>query len=399
MSAAFDRTLEKQAAITGIGVSQVGRRLDRTGLQLTLDAALEAIDDAGLTPADIDGLASWPGTPEMSPGMSPVGLMAVKDSLGLELNWFTAGGEAPSQISSVINAAAVVAAGYARHVLCFRTVTEASAQTAGRRASVVGSGSGRIEGDTQFQVPFRAMSAAQWIAMFAQRHFHEFGTTKEQLGWVAINARRNAGLNPRAIFRDPMTMDDYLGARMISTPFGLFDCDIPCDGSTAIIVSRVEDARDLRKPVLRIEAVGSAIHGKSSWDQFDDLTTMAARDSARMMWERTDLSPSDVDVAMLYDGFSFLTLVWLEALGFCGKGEAGPFVEGGGRIAREGELPVNTQGGQLSGGRLHGMGYLHEACVQLRGEGGDRQVAGEPQVAAVGVGGGPVAGALLLCRD
>jgi len=243
------------------------------------------------------------------------------------------------------------------------------------------------------------MSAAQWIAMYAQRHFHEYGTTKEQLGWVAINARRNAALNPRAIFRDPMTMDDYLGARMISTPFGLFDCDIPCDGSTAIIVSRVEDARDLRKPVLRIEAVGSAIHGKSSWDQFDDLTTMAARDTGKMLWDRTDLKPSDVDVAMLYDGFSFLTLTWLEALGFCGKGESGAFVDGGERIAREGELPINTQGGQLSGGRLHGMGYLHEACVQLRGEGGERQVAGDPQVAAVGVGGGPVAGAMLLCRE
>jgi acetyl-CoA acetyltransferase len=391
--------LEKRTAITGIGVSQVGRRLDRTGLQLTLDACLEAIKDAGLEPKDIDGLASWPGTPEGSPGMSPVSLMEVKRALGLKLNWFTAGGEAPSQISSVINAAAVVAAGYARHVLCFRTVTEASSQTKGQRASVSGSGGGRVRGDLQFQVPFRAMSASQWIAMFAQRHFFEYGTTKEQLGWVAINARRNAAKNPRAIFREPMTMDDYLNARIISTPFGLFDCDIPCDGSTAILVSRVEEARDMRKPVLRIEAIGSAIYGEYSWDQFDDLTTMAARDSAKMLWNRTDLKPSDVDVAELYDGFSFLTLAWLEALGFCKKGESGAFVDGGQRIGLDGELPVNTQGGQLSGGRLHGMGYLHEACTQLWGEGDERQVAGEPKLAAVGVGGGPVSGCMLVRRD
>lgn len=308
----------------------------RTGLQLTLDACLEAIADAGLQPGDIDGLASWPGASANPPGMSPVALAEVKNALGLELNWFTAGGEAPSQISSVINSAAIVAAGYARHVLCFRTVTEASSQTRERRASVSGSGEGRVGGDFQFQAPYRALSAAQWIAMFAQRHFHEYGTTKEQLGWVALNARRNAALNPRAIFREPMTMNDYLNARTISTPFGLFDCDIPCDGSTAVIVSRAEEARDMRKPLLRIEAIGSAIYGKHSWDQFDDLTTMAARDSAAMMWDRTDLKPSDVDVAELYDGFSFLTLAWLEALGFCGKGESGAFVEGGQRIALDG---------------------------------------------------------------
>ena len=118
-----------------------------------------------------------------------------------------------------------------------------------------------------------------------------------------------------------------------------------------------------------------------------------------MMWSRTDLRPSDVDVAELYDGFSFLTLVWLEAMGFCGRGEAGPFVEGGARIALDGELPLATQGGQLSGGRLHGLGFLHEACVQLWGEGGARQVAHGPRVAAVGVGGGPVAGCALLRRD
>jgi acetyl-CoA acetyltransferase len=116
------------------------------------------------------------------------------------------------------------------------------------------------------------------------------------------------------------------------------------------------------------------------------------------MWERTDLTPADVDVAELYDGFSILTMVWLEELGFCGKGESGSFVEGGSRIALDGEIPLNTSGGQLSAGRLHGFGFLHEACLQLRGDGGDRQVPGGPEVAVVANGGGPIAGSMLLTR-
>ena len=185
---------------------------------------------------------------------------------------------------------------------------------------------------------------------------------------------------------------------MITTPFCLFDCDVPVDGATAVIVSRREVARDLRRPPLAVEAVGSALRGRPSWDQFDDLTTMAARDAAAMLWERSDLRPSDVHLANLYDGFSFIALTWLEALGFCGKGEGGPFVEGGKRIALDGEIPLNTGGGQLSGGRLHGYGLLHESCLQLWGDGGDRQVPGDPQVAVAAAGGGPLAGCLLLTR-
>jgi acetyl-CoA acetyltransferase len=250
----------------------------------------------------------------------------------------------------------------------------------------------------EWTLPFAAPSAAIWIAMMAQRHFHEFGTTREQLGQIALNARRNAALNPKGIYTDPMTLDDYLGARMISTPLGLFDCDVPCDGATAVIVSHVDTAADLRKPPIRVEAVGTALRGRPSWDQFDDLTTMACRDAAAQLWTRTDLGPGDVDLAEMYDGFSFITMAWLEAMGFCGKGESGPFVEGGTRIARDGRLPLNTNGGQLSAGRLHGYGFLHEACVQLWGEAGARQVPGEPQVGVAAAGGGPLAGVLLLTR-
>ena len=215
--------------------------------------------------------------------------------------------------------------------------------------------------------------------MFAQRHFHEYGTTREQLAQIALNARKNAAGNPAAIYREPMTMEDYTAARMISTPFCLYDCDVPCDGATAVIVSRLDAARDLRRPPLRVEAVGSALRGRPSWDQFDDLTTMALRDASKMLWERTELRPADVDVAELYDGFSFITLAWLEALGFCAQGEGGPFIEGGKRIALDGEIPTNTGGGQLSGGRLHGYGLLHEACLQLWGDGGERQVPNDPR--------------------
>ena len=216
---------------------------------------------------------------------------------------------------------------------------------------------------------------------------------------IAVNARRNAVLNPKAVYRDPMTLDDYFASRMITTPFRLFDCDAPVDGSTAVIVSAVEHAANVDHPVARVEAVGTALRGRPSWDQYDDTTSMAARDAGAHLWERTDLTPADVDVAELYDGFSFLTMTWLEALGFCGKGESGPFIEGGHRIALDGELPLNTHGGQLSAGRLHGFGFIHEACVQLRGEGGDRQVPGNVEVAAVANGGGPIAGAMLLTRE
>jgi acetyl-CoA acetyltransferase len=182
---------------------------------------------------------------------------------------------------------------------------------------------------------------------------------------------------------------------MISTPLCLYDCDVPVDGATAVIVSRREPATDLRRPV-HLEAVGCGLRGPFAWDQGDDLTTMANRDAAAMLWRRTPLRPADVDVAQLYDGFSFLALSWLEALGFCSPGEGGPFVEGGTRIARDGQLPLNTGGGQLSGGRLHGFGHLHEAVIQLRGEAGERQVEDVPEVAVVAAGGGPLAGCLLL---
>jgi acetyl-CoA acetyltransferase len=392
--------LERRVCISGIGQSEVGRRLGRDPLGLTLEACLAAIDDAGLTRDRIDGLATYPGAVGGAPGFSGAGITEVHDALRLRLDWYGGGIEQPGQLGSVVNACMAVACGLATHVLCFRSVWEASAQGRGGRSGIGldGGGGFRASGQLEYALPFRAYSAANWIAMFAQRHFHEYGTTREQMAWIALNARRNAVLNARAIYRDPMTLDDYLAARMISTPFCLYDCDVPVDGATAVIVSRRDAARDLRRKPLGVEAVGTALRGRPSWDQFDDLTSMALRDAGAMLWERTDLRPRDVDVAQLYDGFSFIAMAWLEALGFCGKGESGPFIEGGTRIALDGEIPLNTHGGQLSAGRLHGYGYLHEACVQLWGEGGERQVAGDPEVAVAAAGGGPLGGCLLITR-
>jgi acetyl-CoA acetyltransferase len=240
------------------------------------------------------------------------------------------------------------------------------------------------------------MSAANWLALYARRHMHEFGTKKEHFGIIATTARRHAALNPKAVYREPMSMEDYLGSRLVSEPFSLYDCDVPVDGSTAVVVSTAEAAGDLPHAAVRINAVGTAMRKRPLWDQWGDITTMAARDAAAHMWSRTELTPADVDTAQLYDGFSFLALAWLEALGFCKRGEGGPFVENG-RIALGGALPLNTWGGQLSGGRLHGFGFVAEAVRQLRGQCGARQVA-HCEVAAVGVGGGPVAGCMLLTR-
>src|SRR4029079_12891139 len=201
--------------------------------------------------------------------------------------------------------------------------------------------------------------------------------------WSAGRERPNAGRNPDAIYRDPMTMDDYYNARMITTPFGLYDCDIPCDGSIAIIVSAADTAKDLRQMPVLVDAVGTQIIEPVEWDQGTITHEPQVFGPSAHLWSRSAMTAGDVDVALLYDGFTINCLSWLEALGFCGIGEGADFVEGGTRIALGGELPLNTHGGQLSHGRTHGFGFIHEAVTQLRGHGGDRQ-GGGGQGAVVG---------------
>lgn len=384
-----------KAVLTGAGKSQVGRRLGRGGLELTVEAVTRAVEHAGLSLDDIDGVASYPGPGVPDRGFSGASVQELRNALGLRSRWYLGAMETAGQIGPAIEACMAVTLGLADHVVVFRSVWESTAQQSGGRASVL-LGDGEMPPALEYMGPFGAPSAANWLAMPAQRYMHEFGLTREQLGEIALNARRNAGLNPDAVYREPLTMADYLGSRMISEPFCLYDCDVPCDGATAVVISRRDAAKGLPRHPITVESVGTGMFERATWDQRADLTTMAAHDAAATLWERTSLRPSDVDIAQLYDGFSFLTVIWLEALGFAEHGAVGKFVEGGERIAMDGSLPLNTSGGQLSGGRLHGMGFLHEACVQLWGEGGDRQVPRPPEVAAVGVGGGPVAGAMLL---
>jgi acetyl-CoA acetyltransferase/uncharacterized OB-fold protein len=387
---------EDKVAITGIGISQIGRRLMRPPLSLTVEACQAAVADAGLTMGDIDGLSTYPGAMFAGAvGFSEGGIPAVEEALQIHPTWHNGTLETSGQLGSVITAMLAVASGLCRHVLCFRTVWEATGTEMMRTGVLPPPSGGRISGDMQWRIPFGGTSAAMWIAMNASQYFARFGASRETLGWIAINARANAARNPHAIYTDPMTMDDYLTARTISTPFGLYDCDVPCDGAIAVVVSSVDAVRDLASTPVFVEAVGTQTTERHSWDQGTLTHLPGVFGPAAHMWSRTSLRPPDVDVAELYDGFSFNCLSWLEALGFCGVGEAKDFLDGGRRIALDGELPLNTHGGQLSGGRTHGYGFLHEAVLQLRGEAADRQVA-DAKVAAVSAGGGMPTGALLL---
>jgi len=388
---------EKGSVISGIGISRIGRKTGIGGLTLTEESALLAIADAGLTPADIDGISTIGETP----------IDEAASALGIQPRWQGGSMAWGGLLAPVMTACRAVSEGRARHVLVYRTV-----QMMGGAIPIPADGgqppappsnddaeedAPSVMGEMSSILTYHAYSAVNWLAMHAQRHMHLYGTTKEQLGWLAVNSRRNAAFNPLAVYREPLTLEDYLTARPISDPFGLFDCDVPIDGSISVVVSTVDYAEDGPNPPVRVQACGGSA-GLGGWLYRPDYPKMASVDAAAEMWSRTDLGPADLDLAELYDGFTFLTFAWLEALGICGDGEAGPFVEGAKRIALDGELPLNTYGGQLSAGRMHGYWVLHEACTQLRGSAGDRQVAGNPEVAVVSNGGGPIAGCMLLTR-
>ena len=251
----------------------------------------------------------------------------------------------------------------------------------------------------EYRAPFGAMSAANWIGMNANQYLHRYGADRELLGWIALNGRANAARNPAAIYREPMTMDDYLSARPITSPFGLYDCDVPCDASIAVIVSDASVAGDLPKPAVRVEAVGTQITERLSWDQGTVTHEPQVLGQSAHLWTpHVDCARPTSTWPCSTTASRFNAISWLEGLGFCGFGEAQDWLDGGRRIALDGELPVNPHGGQLSEGRTHGYGFLYEAMAQLRHEAGDRQVAGA-RTAVVTSGGGTPSGVLLLQRD
>jgi acetyl-CoA acetyltransferase/uncharacterized OB-fold protein len=385
---------EDRVAITGVGASAIGRRTMAAPLALTVAACRQAVSDAGLELADIDGVSTYPGAGQVG-GFGEGGLTLLEGALGLRPTWHNGASETFGPGGSLVAAMLAVAGGLARHVLCYRTVWESTHAELVRQGRIPAHDMSRT---ASWLVPFGATSAAHTLAQNAQRHFHRYGTTRETLGWIALNQRANAASNPAAIYRDPLTMDDYLAARRVTTPFGLYDCDVPCDGSVAVVVSARDAARDLARPPVLVEAVGTQIVERTDWDQSTSTHEPQVLGQAAHLWTRSSLRPADVDVAQLYDGFTFNCLSWIEALGFCGIGEARDFLDGGKAIAQDGELPLNTHGGQLSHGRTHGMALVHEAVTQLRGEAGARQVPGA-RVAVVSSGGLTPSGVLLLRTD
>ncbi len=386
--------MAREAYISGIGISEVGVRLTRSALGLTMDAIKAAVADAGLTFEQIDGVSTYPGKMQAFLGFSPIGVDEVIEVCGLKTRWHTGAAESTAQLGAIADAAAAVRSGLARHVICFRTVYEAAALARPdeyppmeRRKDVTG--------NSQWVSPFGAFSAACWTAQFAMRHMKRYGLTREQLAQVAINDHANAALNPSAIVKEPLTMDKYMSARMITSPFCLYDCDRFTDASTVVIVSAGDALDEVKATPIRIAASAGSVE-RYSWDQAE---WASAYPTGRDLWKNTDYTAKDVDTVQFYDGFAFQPITWLEGLGFCDVGEGGRFIEGGKRIARDGELPMNTGGGQLGWGRLHGFGFAYEAVAQLRQEAGARQIPGDPRVAIATSGGGPMAAALLLAKD
>jgi acetyl-CoA acetyltransferase len=384
-----------EAYISGVGQSEVGVRLTRHPLLLTVDAVKEAMAEAGLTVDQLDGVCTFPGKSSGYLGFSPVSSDDLIEAMGIKSKWHNGAMELGAQLSAIATAAMAVKQGLARHIVCFRTVYEAAAMA--RPDEYPALNRKEVDGWSQWTIPFWSFSAGGWIGQYAMRHMHRYGMTREQLAQVALNGSRNAMLNPnaRAITKEELTMDKYMSSRMITTPFCLYDCDRYSDCSTVVIVSAGEALDEVKCEPIRVAAMAGSVN-RYSWDQVE---WPASYETGEDLWKHTDYKQKDVDTIQFYDGFAFLPLTWLEGLGFVGKGEAHKFIEGGHRIARDGELPMNTGGGQLGAGRLHGFGFAHEAAVQLRKKGGARQIPGDPKVAVATSGGGPMAAALLLAKD
>lgn len=367
--------MDQDVAIVGVGESEYGVVPDRTALQLHADAAAAALEDAGLGLSDVDGLFSCGASPDLH-------VVRVAEYLGIRPDHvdstLTGGGAWETMVE---HAAAALAAGLCEVALVVYGSTQRS--DAGRR---LGTGArGRATGPRQFEVPYGPPVVAEH-ALAAMRHMHEFGTTSEQLAAISVTTRQHAAHNPRAMYRDPITVDDVLGSRMISDPLHLLDCCVVSDGGGAVVLTRLDRARDLARPPVRVLGSGTSV-SHMTVAQMPDLTDLPARRSGELAYRRAGLGPGDVDVAQLYDSFTITMLLTLEALGFCERGEGGPFVASG-ALAHDGALPTNTDGGGLSANHpgMRGVFLLIEATRQLRGE-ADLQVDGAEVALCNGTGG------------
>ena len=379
--------LSRDVAVVGVGYCPPVRHGGPSINAMTRTAALAALDDAGLQPSDLDAIV------EYSFGMDSPMAVGAQRLLGIpDLAMFNdIMGSGPSGLAGAMDAAMAIASGSAETALVYRTITRDAGHTGALRE-----GPSEARGPSAFLAPYGYGGGIMMaIAMKMRRRMEEFGTTQEDFGQVAVNARRWSKDNERAVLRDEVTMEDYLSSRPITEPLLLLDCDYPVSGSVAAILTTRERAVDLAKQPVFVDALAYGTGANPDWVFADDIMFSGCLPAANRLWSRTSLTPQDVDVAELYDGFTHITMSWVEALGFCGIGEFGDWVDGGKSIAPGGRLPLNTNGGQLAEGRLHGLGFLTEAVLQLRGECGVRQVP-DAKVAAVANAHGPQAGCMLL---
>jgi acetyl-CoA acetyltransferase len=377
--------MTRRVAIVGLGYSDVGRNTGKTERHHAAQSALRALDDAGLTASDVDGVTTWGGDAVDFAYMLGFGDLSYSLNVGV----------APAFITPAYHAAQAVAMGHSEVSLAWRIMMQQppSAALAGG-AAMLGSPS---PGDTQFQHPFGDFSPTQWAGLLMQRYMHETGSTEQTFATFAEVQRAYAVMNPEALLREPMTAEQFLQQPYISKPLRLLDCDYPCDSGSAVIFTTEERARDLKQPAVFVEASAiSAIHDMN-FEILPDMVRTSPAHCGELLWSRTSIEPSDVDTAHLYDGFSVITMQWLEGLGLCPPGQAGAYVEAG-ETRLGGRIPTNTDGGAINVGRRHGANFCIEAVRQLRGQCGERQVAGaEVSVWANAVG--PFSGAMLLTRD
>ena len=374
----------RRVAIVGVGYSDVGRSTGKGERHHAAQAATRALEDAGLQAHDIDGATTWGGDATDFAWM-----------LGFDrLRWSLNVGVSPAFITPAYHAALAIAAGHAETVMAFRVMMQQPP------ASVLAAGGAMLGEpnilDAQFRWSFGNFSPTQWAGLLMQRYMHETGATEDAFATFAEVQRSYAALNDDALMRAPLSADEFLAAPYVTEPLRILDCDYPCDAGSAVIFTTEGRARDLRQPVVLVDASAiSAIHDMN-FELMPDMVRTAPAHCGELLWERTDLTPADVDTAHLYDGFSIVTLQWLEGLGLCPPGGAADFVlDGGTRL--DGAVPTNTDGGAINVGRRHGANFCIEAVRQLRGQCGARQVGGaDVSVWANGVG--PFAGAMLLTR-
>ncbi|MFJ8798266.1 thiolase C-terminal domain-containing protein [Streptomyces sp. NPDC102487] len=349
----------RKVAVVGISLSDCGRVDEATPYALHAQAARRALADSGLDRSVIDGLASA--------GLGTLAPAEVAEYLGLRPTWIdsTSVGGSTWEVMAA-HAADAVAAGHANAVLLVYGSTARADIKAGRRTGNLSFGA---RGPLQFEVPYGHTLIAKY-AMAARRHMHAYGTTLEQLASVAVQARANAAHNPEAMFRSPVTVDDVLSGPMIADPFTKLHCCLRSDGGAAVLLAAEEYVRDCRTAPVWVLGAGEHV-SHTSMSEWADFTVSPAAVSGRLAFERAGVRPEEIDVAEIYDAFTYMTLVTLEDLGFCAKGEGGAFVEAAkGRLLVGGELPVNTDGGGLSAQHpgMRGLFLLVEAVRQLRGE-------------------------------